>query len=96
MLVLALIQSRSLHALVFLAEKRVLWSWMCLADVCVCVCVCRTGAEGADAGDQMNELKQKLKSELRALLVEYHDQLKKKKEQHNTEVHTHQQCVCTF
>ncbi|XDV43774.1 hypothetical protein PO909_012184 [Leuciscus waleckii] len=45
-------------------------------------------AEGSDAGDQMNDLKQKLKSELRALLVEHHDQLKKKKEQHNTEVHT--------
>ncbi|ROI68649.1 1-phosphatidylinositol 4,5-bisphosphate phosphodiesterase beta-2 [Anabarilius grahami] len=42
-------------------------------------------SEGSDAGDQMNELKQKLKSELRVLLVEQHDQLKKKKEQHNTE-----------
>uniref|UniRef100_A0A9J8AP07 1-phosphatidylinositol 4,5-bisphosphate phosphodiesterase n=1 Tax=Cyprinus carpio carpio TaxID=630221 RepID=A0A9J8AP07_CYPCA len=40
---------------------------------------------GDDAGDQMNELKQKLKSELRALLVEQHDQIKKKKEQNNTE-----------
>ncbi|KAK7153448.1 hypothetical protein R3I93_011380 [Phoxinus phoxinus] len=45
----------------------------------------KAGAEGPEAGDQMNELKQKLKSELRALLVEHHDQLKKKKEQHNTE-----------
>ncbi|XP_067310997.1 1-phosphatidylinositol 4,5-bisphosphate phosphodiesterase beta-2 [Pseudorasbora parva] len=45
----------------------------------------KSGAEGSDAGDQMNELKQKLKTELRALLVEHHDQLKKKKEQHNTE-----------
>ncbi|XP_077094387.1 1-phosphatidylinositol 4,5-bisphosphate phosphodiesterase beta-2 isoform X5 [Siphateles boraxobius] len=45
----------------------------------------KSGAEASDAGDQMNELKQKLKSELRALLVEHHDQLKKKKEQHNTE-----------
>uniref|UniRef100_A0A671M8F9 1-phosphatidylinositol 4,5-bisphosphate phosphodiesterase n=1 Tax=Sinocyclocheilus anshuiensis TaxID=1608454 RepID=A0A671M8F9_9TELE len=42
---------------------------------------------GDDPGDQMNELKQKLKSELRALLVEQHDQIKKKKEQNNTEVH---------
>ncbi|XP_016377857.1 1-phosphatidylinositol 4,5-bisphosphate phosphodiesterase beta-2-like [Sinocyclocheilus rhinocerous] len=40
---------------------------------------------GDDPGDQMNELKQKLKSELRALLVEQHDQTKKKKEQNNTE-----------
>ncbi|XP_016099747.1 1-phosphatidylinositol 4,5-bisphosphate phosphodiesterase beta-2 [Sinocyclocheilus grahami] len=40
---------------------------------------------GDDPGDQMNELKQKLKSELRALLVEQHDQIKKKKEQNNTE-----------
>lgn len=37
----------------------------------------------------MNELKQKLKSELRALLVEQHDQIKKKKEQNNTEVKSH-------
>uniref|UniRef100_A0A673LXC0 Phosphoinositide phospholipase C n=1 Tax=Sinocyclocheilus rhinocerous TaxID=307959 RepID=A0A673LXC0_9TELE len=43
---------------------------------------------GDDPGDQMNELKQKLKSELRALLVEQHDQTKKKKEQNNTEVKT--------
>ncbi len=43
---------------------------------------------GDDPGDQMNELKQKLKSELRTLLVEQHDQIKKKKEQHNTEVQT--------
>ncbi len=43
---------------------------------------------GDDPGDQMNELKQKLKSELRVLLVEQHDQIKKKKEQHNTEVQT--------
>uniref|UniRef100_A0A672MKH5 Phosphoinositide phospholipase C n=1 Tax=Sinocyclocheilus grahami TaxID=75366 RepID=A0A672MKH5_SINGR len=43
---------------------------------------------GDDPGDQMNELKQKLKSELRALLVEQHDQIKKKKEQNNTEVQT--------
>uniref|UniRef100_A0A673LDU4 Phosphoinositide phospholipase C n=1 Tax=Sinocyclocheilus rhinocerous TaxID=307959 RepID=A0A673LDU4_9TELE len=41
---------------------------------------------GDDPGDQMNELKQKLKSELRALLVEQHDQIKKKKEQNNTEL----------
>ncbi|KAL1257395.1 hypothetical protein QQF64_010639 [Cirrhinus molitorella] len=40
---------------------------------------------GDDPSDQMNELKQKLKSELRALLVEQHDQIKKKKEQNNTE-----------
>ncbi|XP_059375777.1 1-phosphatidylinositol 4,5-bisphosphate phosphodiesterase beta-2 [Carassius carassius] len=40
---------------------------------------------GDDPGDQVNELKQKLKSELRALLVEQHDQIKKKKEQNNTE-----------
>ncbi|KAI2654066.1 1-phosphatidylinositol 4,5-bisphosphate phosphodiesterase beta-2 [Labeo rohita] len=40
---------------------------------------------GDDSGDQMNELKQKMKSELRALLVEQHDQIKKKKEQNNTE-----------
>nr|XP_021323208.1 1-phosphatidylinositol 4,5-bisphosphate phosphodiesterase beta-2 [Danio rerio] len=45
----------------------------------------KNGAEGSDPADQMNELKQKLKSELRAVLVEQHDQLKKKKEQHNTE-----------
>uniref|UniRef100_A0A671M8J4 1-phosphatidylinositol 4,5-bisphosphate phosphodiesterase n=1 Tax=Sinocyclocheilus anshuiensis TaxID=1608454 RepID=A0A671M8J4_9TELE len=43
---------------------------------------------GDDPGDQMNELKQKLKPELRALLVEQHDQTKKKKEQNNTEVKT--------
>ncbi|XP_059375728.1 1-phosphatidylinositol 4,5-bisphosphate phosphodiesterase beta-2-like [Carassius carassius] len=40
---------------------------------------------GDDPGDQVNELKQKLKSELRVLLVEQHDQIKKKKEQNNTE-----------
>ncbi|TRY92491.1 hypothetical protein DNTS_028194 [Danionella cerebrum] len=45
----------------------------------------KCGAEGSGPIDQMNELKQKLKSELRVLLVEQHDQLKKKKEQHNTE-----------
>uniref|UniRef100_A0A8C1G701 1-phosphatidylinositol 4,5-bisphosphate phosphodiesterase n=1 Tax=Cyprinus carpio TaxID=7962 RepID=A0A8C1G701_CYPCA len=44
---------------------------------------------GDDPGDQINELKQKLKSELRALLVEQHDQIKKKKEQNNTEVKSH-------
>ncbi|XP_052475480.1 1-phosphatidylinositol 4,5-bisphosphate phosphodiesterase beta-2 isoform X2 [Carassius gibelio] len=40
---------------------------------------------GDDPSDQINELKQKLKSELRVLLVEQHDQIKKKKEQNNTE-----------
>uniref|UniRef100_A0A9J8BC09 1-phosphatidylinositol 4,5-bisphosphate phosphodiesterase n=1 Tax=Cyprinus carpio carpio TaxID=630221 RepID=A0A9J8BC09_CYPCA len=51
---------------------------------------------GDDPGDQINELKQKLKSELRALLVEQHDQIKKKKEQNNTEVKSHTLLLLSF
>ncbi|XP_051578768.1 1-phosphatidylinositol 4,5-bisphosphate phosphodiesterase beta-2-like [Myxocyprinus asiaticus] len=41
--------------------------------------------DGSDPAEQITEIKQKLKSELRALLVDQYDQLKKKKEQLNTE-----------
>ncbi|XP_052009464.1 1-phosphatidylinositol 4,5-bisphosphate phosphodiesterase beta-2-like [Xyrauchen texanus] len=41
--------------------------------------------EGSDPAEQITELKEKLKSDLRALLVEQNDQLKMKKEQQNTE-----------
>ncbi|KAI4875134.1 hypothetical protein NFI96_000861 [Prochilodus magdalenae] len=42
------------------------------------------GAEETEAA-RVNELKQKLQAELRALWVEQYDQLRKKKEQHSTE-----------
>ncbi len=64
-----------------------LYGFMFLSLRCVFVSMWLSRS-GDDPGDQMNELKQKLKSELRVLLVEQHDQIKKKKEQHNTEVQT--------